>query len=87
MSYIPKPNAGLYTGEPFHKGAAWAPVPCIPETDALLKHMEETSYFPMPPGARYQFPGETRPGNNYQDRKGVVYRADLGQYCIDDNAK
>lgn len=70
-SGIPPPalNGGLYTGEPFKKGAPWANVPVVPDASYMI-HYNLRSANP-PPGAIYQYPGYNRPGNNTIDMIGV----------------
>ena len=62
-------NGGLYTGEPFAKGAPWANVPLIPDTDYMIGIGLKSAN--PPPGALVQYPGYTRQGNNYQALPGV----------------
>jgi hypothetical protein len=73
LSYVPPPprelNGGLYTGEPFLKGAPWANVPVIPDVDYMI-NVNLRSANP-PTQALYQYPGNTRPGNNYQKNTGL----------------
>lgn len=72
--YVPPPpralNGGLYTGEPFAKDAPWGNVPVIPDTD-YMTHVNLRSARP-PIQALFQYPGNTRPGNNYQENIGHV---------------
>lgn len=79
----PKLNGGLYTGEPFYKNAPWANVPCIPDVD-YMTHVNLRSANP-PPGAIYQYPGNVRPGNNYQKMPGIEKRSKIAQACISDD--
>ncbi len=74
---IPPPslNGGLYTGEPFAKGAAWANFPATPDAD-YMTHFNLKSANP-PTEALVQYPGGPRPGNNVQTMPGV----DLTRYC------
>lgn len=71
--YVPPPqpslNGGLFTGTPFLKGAPWGNVPVIPDVD-YMTNVNLKSANP-PPGAIYQYPGNTRPGNNYQKNTGL----------------
>lgn len=73
QSYVAPPpralNGGLFTGEPFFRGAPWANVPVIPDVD-YMTNVNLRSAQP-PPGAIYQYPGNTRPGNNYQKNTGL----------------
>jgi hypothetical protein len=82
FDYPSRPNAGLYTGEAFAPGAQWAPVPCVPDADALMRHLERTAVPPPPPGASCHYIGYSRAGNNRQLNEGVVYRSDLAQACV-----
>ncbi len=70
-------NGGLYTGEPFLKNAPWANIPVIPDADYMI-HYNLRSANP-PPGALTQYPGMTRPGNNFQAMPGVKY---ISNYVI-----
>jgi len=73
----PKLNGGLYTGEPFQKGAPWANVPVIADVD-YMTHINLQSANP-PPQALYQYPGNVRPGNNFQHNTGLKqYEGDRG---------
>lgn len=79
---IPQPmlNGGLYTGEAFQEGAPWGNVPCIPDVDYMTNvNLQSAS---PPPGAIYQYPGNVRPGNNYQKMPGVERVSKLAQACI-----
>lgn len=58
----PRPNGGLYTGEPFRPGAGWANVPTVPDSIALLRNTLASAN--PPPGAAHQVPLDARPGNN-----------------------
>ena len=64
-----KLNGGLYTGEPFKKDSIHANVPVIPDTGYMI-HYNLRSANP-PPGAIYQYPGNIRPGNNFQHMIGI----------------
>ena len=72
-SYVPPPkpslNGGLFTGEPFVHGAPWANIPVIPDVD-FMTNMNLRSANP-PPGAIFQYPGNVRPGNNFQHNTGL----------------
>jgi hypothetical protein len=62
-------NGGLYTGEPFRKGAGYGNVPVVPDADYLIHHNLRSA---NPPGAALtQYPGGDRAGNNYQSMPGV----------------
>lgn len=65
----PPHNNGWFTGEPFAKDAAYGPVPIIPDTGFLV-HFNLRSALP-PPRALTQYPGNHRPGNNYQPMPGI----------------
>jgi hypothetical protein len=71
---IPKPkvNGGLYTGTPFQKGAPWGNVPVVPDV-AYMTNVNLRSADP-PPGALFQYPGSTRPGNNEQNMPGISHQ-------------
>jgi hypothetical protein len=73
-SYVPPPpralNGGLYTGEPFQQNAPWANVPVVPDVD-YMTNVNLRSANP-PPGAVFQYPGNTRPGNNFQQNTGLT---------------
>jgi hypothetical protein len=62
----PSLNGGLYTGEPFRKGAPWANVPATPDAGHLMTvAMQGLCDPPPPPGAELHIPGGGwRPGNN-----------------------
>ena len=64
-----KLNGGLYTGEPFKKDSLHANFPVIPDTGYMI-HYNLRSANP-PPGAIYQYPGNIRPGNNFQHMIGI----------------
>lgn len=79
--YVPPPprtlNGGLFTGEPFQHGAPWGNVPVIPDVD-YMTNINLRSANP-PPQALYQYPGNTRPGNNFQANSGLQpYVGDRG---------
>jgi hypothetical protein len=84
MEYIPPPkptlNGGLYTGEPFAKNAPYANIPVVPDTGYMI-HYNLRSANP-PPEAITQYPGTTRPGNNFQEMPGVTKQSDMyNLYC------
>jgi hypothetical protein len=57
-------NGGLYTGQPFMKGAPWANKPMRPETVNMIYNSLRSMHVP-PEEAIYLFPGGgIRPGNN-----------------------
>lgn len=66
----PKLNGGLYSGEPFAKGAPWGNVPVVPDAGYMI-HYNLRSANP-PTEALYQYPGYDRPGNNKANMIGVV---------------
>lgn len=81
LPFVPPPqpslNGGLYTGVPFEKNAPWANVPVIADAD-YMTHINLRSANP-PPQALYQYPGNTRPGNNFQLNTGLKkYEGDRG---------
>ena len=73
--YVPPPkpllNGGLYTGEPFVKGAPYANVPVVPDADYLTHYNLRSANPPI--DALYQYPGSIRPGNNYQTMPGIMH--------------
>jgi hypothetical protein len=73
MESVPPPppslNGGLYTGEPFRKGAPYANIPVTPDADFLIHHNLRSADPPGP--ALTQYPGGLRPGNNFQEMPGV----------------
>lgn len=65
--FVPPPaptlNGGLYTGEPFARGAPWGNVPVTPDSGYMM-FVALRSANP-PPGAEFHVPGGgLRPGNN-----------------------
>lgn len=72
-TFVPPPppskNGGLYTGPEPPKNAPWAAIPVVPDVDYMI-HENLTSANP-PPGAIYQYPGNIRPGNNFQTFPGL----------------
>ncbi len=66
---LPSLNGGLYTGEPFQKGAPWANVPATPDAGYLI-HYALSSANP-PPGDAFQYPAAIRPGNSHTTMYGV----------------
>lgn len=76
-NYIAPPeralNGGLYTGEEFKKGKnneiLHGNVPVIPDTGFLIRYNLLSAN--PPPGAIYQYPGNIRPGNNFQYMDGI----------------
>lgn len=84
MQYMPPPkpslNGGLYTGEPFAKDAPWANVPVVPDVGYMIHYNLRSAQPPM--DALTQYPGNNRPGNNYQPMPGVsVASAEYGLMC------
>jgi hypothetical protein len=71
----PSFNGGLYSGEPFVKGSAWATVP-VPADSTYQKNVAMLSAG-IPEAARMHY-GYTRDGNNYVATPGVEpYRKEL----------
>jgi hypothetical protein len=64
-------NGGLYTGEPFAAGAAWANVPMLPDAGYLTHYGLRLVDPPPPPGAMTQYPGCFRPGNSFSPLPGT----------------
>ena len=63
----PQHNAGLYTGPAFN--GPWGNIPVTPTTTNMInKNLLSAN---PPPGAIYQYPGNIRPGNNWQSMIGV----------------
>lgn len=62
----PKLNGGLYTGQPFMKGAPWATVPVRPTT-AYMTNQNLRSSSIIPVGGLFQMNVGYRPGNNSDD--------------------
>lgn len=63
-------NGGLYTGEPFWENAPWRNFPFVPSSDRIMQEQLRSAH--PPPGARVLYPsGNTRPGNNRIDQKGI----------------
>lgn len=83
----PTLNGGLYTGEPFAKGAPWGNVPVVPDAGYLIHHNLRSAN--PPPGALYQYPGSIRPGNSSHEMYGIMKLEDrpYNLYCIDDTHK
>lgn len=72
-SSLPDPslNGGLFSGEPFQKGAGWANVPIVPDSGYMIHYALESAG--APPGAKFQYPGGgKRPGNNHTMWSGVT---------------
>lgn len=73
LKYVPPPprelNGGLFTGEPFLEGAPWANVPVIPDVDYMTNVNLRSANPPVQ--ALFQYPGNTRPGNNFQENTGL----------------
>jgi len=72
--YVPVPppslNGGLFTGPPPPEGAPWAAIPVVPDVDYMINKNLRTAN--PPPGAIYQYPGNIRPGNNFQAFSGLT---------------
>jgi len=81
MQHVPPPpralNGGLFTGEPFLEGAPWANVHVIPDVDYMTNINLRTAN--PPPQALFQYPGNVRPGNNFQKNTGLsLYQGSPG---------
>ncbi len=79
----PKPshNGGLYGGAAFAPNAPWANIPVSPDVDTYI-HQNLKSANP-PPQATTQYPGNVRPGNNFQVMPGVdAYDSAFGNLQI-----
>lgn len=63
-------NGGLYTGEPFVDNAPYANFPVIPNTNYMTNINLRSANPPIE--ALYQYVGNTRPGNNYQENSGLI---------------
>lgn len=63
-------NGGLYTGEPFVKNAPYGNFPLIPNTDYMTNINLRSANPPVE--ALYQYVGNTRPGNNFQENPGLI---------------
>ena len=72
-TYVPPPpralNGGLFTGEPFLAGAPWGNVPVVPDVDYMTNVNLRSANPPVQ--ALFQYPGNTRPGNNFQANTGL----------------
>ena len=72
-TYIPPPpralNGGLYTGEKFLEGAPWGNVPVVPDVDYMTNVNLRSANPPVQ--ALFQYPGNVRPGNNWQKNTGL----------------
>lgn len=77
----PSLNGGLYTGEPFKPNAPWGNVPVVPDA-AYMTHINLRSANP-PVDAIYQYPGNVRPGNNFQEMPGVSRIYGYGILCAE----
>lgn len=71
--YTPVPprkvNGGLYTGEAFPADAPWRNFPVIPDASYMINVNLRSANPPLQ--ALFQYPGGTRPGNNYLDTIGL----------------
>jgi len=65
----PKLNAGLYTGEPFKKDAPWGSIYIPASTHTYIN--ESLRSAGAPESALYQYPNYVRPGNNWQEFRGL----------------
>lgn len=63
---VPPPslNGGLYSGEPFQKGAPWANVRATPDSTYLINQNLKIGNPAFTPGSDLQYPA-TRKGNSY----------------------
>jgi len=72
--YVPPPkpsrNGGLYTGQEPPAGSPWAAIPVVPDVDYMINQNLQSAN--PPPGAIYQYPGNIRPGNNFQAFPGLT---------------
>lgn len=77
-SYVPPPppslNGGLYTGEPFKKGAPYANIPVTPDAGYMIHYNLRSANPPL--DALFQYPGNIRPGNNFQTMPGIKYASE-----------
>jgi hypothetical protein len=84
LSFIPPPpralNGGLYTGEKFYEGAPWANVPVVPDVN-YMTNVNLRSANP-PPKALFQYPGNVRPGNNWQENTGLEPISNYNFACV-----
>lgn len=73
--YMPPPkpslNGGLYTGKAFDKDAPWGNIPVTPDAPVYTHLNLRSSSMKPHPEAYYQYPGHTRPGNNFLQTPGV----------------
>lgn len=81
----PSLNGGLYSGEPFAAKAPYGNIPVVPDVGYMI-HYNLRSANP-PPGAIFQFPGNIRPGNNYQSMPGVRRASNYNLLCNSSSAK
>ena len=72
----PKVNGGLYTGEPFAKNAPWGNIHIPPTTHHYINEGLRSAN--PPPGAITQYPHYVRPGNNWQEMRGITMNTDYG---------
>lgn len=75
----PSLNGGLYSGEPFAPKAPYANIPVVPDVGYMI-HYNLRSANP-PPGAIYQYPGNIRPGNNFQSMPGIKRAKEYNLLC------
>ena len=66
----PSPNGGLYTGPEPPTNAPWASISVTPDVDYMINQNLRSAN--PPPGAIYQYPGNIRPGNNFQPFTGLT---------------
>ncbi len=94
LSSLPPPalNGGLFTGEPFAKGAPWRNFPATPDAGYMV-NVNLLAGGNRPPGeATYHFPGGgLRPGNNTPllpvDMAGGRRVPGLNMVCVPDSAR
>lgn len=75
----PSLNGGLYTGEPFEKGALHGNAAVTPEATYHLQTNLSKGNTP-PLGAQYQYPA-TRMGNSYVEWKGLKRLDGTNIFC------
>lgn len=76
----PSPNGGLYTGEPFARGAPYGNVPIVPDAGYMIHTALATAN--PPPGADTQYAVGLRPGNNRSILTGLEYDSDHGLLLV-----
>lgn len=78
-------NGGLYTGEPFIKNAPYGNFPVIPNTDYMTNINLRSANPPLE--ALYQYVGNTRPGNNFQENIGLINTMSAEGFNMNHNFK